>query len=196
MFTLDSDLLGLLIALLTFFVPVLTSIMEKRKKKRKEGISALQRSREESLQEQDNMDFLPDESFHSMHEPAPQMEEDEPMHPAASELEELFNDILGINVQQHNVPDGEDHSVADVVEMEEKGSEMDNDEAVGKIGHEEKILEGEAATLHLDEQVPPVGEEILKEVPQEDKGLKKRIKENPKDMVLFAEILKPKFKEY
>ena len=185
MFTLDSDLLGLLIALLTFFVPVLTSIMEKRKKKRKE-----------SVQEQDERDFLPDESLHNLHKPAPQVEEEDPHTTAASELEELFNDILGINVQQNNVSDGDDHGVADVVESEVDGLAIETDEAVGKIGHEGDILEGEAATLHLDEQVPPVGEEILKEVPQEDKGLKKRIKENPKDMVLFAEILKPKFKEY
>ena len=185
MFTLDSDLLGLLIALLTFFVPVLTSIMEKRKKKRKE-----------SVQEQDERDFLPDESFHSLHKHAPQVEEEGSRTTAASELEELFNDILGINVQQHNVPDGEDHSVAKVVEMEDGELAMDEGKAVGKIEHEGKILEGEAATLHLDEGVAPVGEEILKEIPQVDNGLKKRIKENPKDMVLFAEILKPKFKEY
>ena len=54
----------------------------------------------------------------------------------------------------------------------------------------------EAVTEQEEELAEPVEEEILKEIPQVDKGLKKRIKENPKDMVLFAEILKPKFKEY
>ena len=96
MFTLDSDLLGLLIALLTFFVPVLTSIMEKRKKKRKEETCVHQRSSEESVQEQDERDFLPDESLHNLRKPAPHLEEDDSHTTAASELEELFNDILGI----------------------------------------------------------------------------------------------------
>ena len=57
-------------------------------------------------------------------------------------------------------------------------------------------LRRKAATAQANEPVAPVGEDILNEIPQEDKGLKKRIKENPKDIVIFAEILKPKFKEY
>ena len=125
MFTLDSDLLGLLIALLTFFVPVLTSIMEKRKKKRKE-----------SVQEQDERDFLPDESSHNLHKHAPQVEEEELRTTAANELEELFNDILGINVQPHNVPDSEDHSVDEVGAGNFEGLSMEEGEAVGKMENE------------------------------------------------------------
>ncbi len=196
MFTLDSDLLGLLMALLTFFIPVITSIMEKRKKKRKEEISALQPGSEDYVQEEDKDDFLPDELLHNRPNPEPAVVEEEPQHSAASELEELFNDILGLNVQQHNVPDGDAKSPAGDLAMVQEPMEDKLEEIVGKKGSGEKFLEGEAATAQANEPVAPVGEDILNEIPQEDKGLKKRIKENPKDMVIFAEILKPKFKEY
>ena len=158
MFTLDSDLLGLMMALLTFLIPVITSIMEKRKKKRKEEISALQSGSEEPVQEQDIWDFLPDEPVRPVQETVSVAEEEETPHVEAGELEELFNDIL----------------------VKEEG---------------EAVTE-QAVTEQEEELAEPVEEEILKEIPQVDKGLKKRIKENPKDMVLFTEILKPKFKEY
>ena len=196
MFTLDSDLLGLLMALLTFFIPVITSIMEKRKKKRKEEISALQPGSEDYVQEEDKDDFLPDELLHNRPNPGPAVVEEETQHSAASELEELFNDILGLNVQQHNVPDGDAQSPVVDFSMDKEPVEEKMEEIVGKKGSGEKFLEGEAATAQANEPVAPVGEDILNEIPQEDKGLKKRIKENPKDMVIFAEILKPKFKEY
>lgn len=196
MFTLDSDLLGLLMALLTFFIPVITSIMEKRKKKRKEEISALQRSGEEYGEQEGNNDVLPDESLHNRHKQALQAEEEESHTTAASELEELFNDILGLNVQQHNVSDGDTRSPEDDLEKVKEPVEDKLEEIVGKKENGEKFLEGVAATVQANEPVASVGEDILNEIPQEDKGLKKRIKENPKDMVIFAEILKPKFKEY
>ena len=45
-----------------------------------------------------------------------------------------------------------------------------------------------------------VEKKVSEVVPQEScesrKSLKERIKENPEDMILFSEILKPKFKEY
>ena len=196
MFTLDSDVLGLMMALLTFLVPVITSVIEIRKKKRRDRMAALQQEREEFISHRNQNDGFPDESVHNGQDLSHSVEEEGQHHTAASELEELFNDILGLNVQQHSVPDGEDQPVAEVVEREDEGLARENEEAVGNKENAGKFLEGEAATLHLDEEVATAGEEILKEIPQEDNDLKKRIKENPKDMVIFAEILKPKFKEY
>ena len=40
------------------------------------------------------------------------------------------------------------------------------------------------------------GENKAQEKEQQEKGVKQRLKENPKDMMILAEILKPKFKEY
>ena len=54
MFTLDSDLLGLLMALLTFFIPVITSIMDKRKKKEKGEL----RIEEEFLPDEESLQSL------------------------------------------------------------------------------------------------------------------------------------------
>lgn len=168
MFTLDSDLLGLLMALLTFFIPVITSIMEKRKQKRKEEMSVLQPGREDYVAEQEQEGFLPYESLHIPQKTVPAVEEEEPHHTQASELEELFNEILGIEGEPATVEEAE--SDAPVEEMAEKELQSD-----------------------VQKEIPDV---IQPETPQDDRGLRRRIKDNPKDMVIFAEILKPKFKEY
>lgn len=149
MFTLDSDLLGLLMALLTFFIPVITSIMEKRKKKGKGEL----RIEEE---------FLPDEeSFESVDIP----------------------EILGIQ---------EDKSFPDVFPVEKAECTKVEEEVIDKLPDVAPFVEGASVT--------EIGQEpentVAQEKEQQEKGVKQRLKDNPKDMVLFAEILKPKFKEY
>ena len=149
MFTLDSDLLGLLMALLTFFIPVITSIMEKRKKKEKGEL----RIEEE---------FLPDEeSFESVD----------------------ITEILGIQ---------EDKSFPDVFPVEKAECTTVEEEVIDKLPDAAPFVEGASVTEIGQEPENTVAEE--KE--QQEKGVKQRLKDNPKDMVLFAEILKPKFKEY
>lgn len=149
MFTLDSDLLGLLMALLTFFIPVITSIMEKRKKKGKGEL----RIEEE---------FLPDEeSFES---------DDIP-------------EILDIQ---------EDKSFPDAFPVEKAECTTVEEEVIDKLPDAASFVEGASVT--------EIGQEpestVAQEKEQQEKGVKQRLKDNPKDMVLFAEILKPKFKEY
>jgi hypothetical protein len=149
MFTLDSDLLGLLMALLTFFIPVITSIMEKRKKKGKGGL----RIEEE---------FLPDEE---------------------SQQSLDITEILGIQ---------EDKSFPDVFTVEKAECTTVEEEVIYKLPDAAPFVEGASVTEIGQEPESTVAEE--KE--QQEKGVKQRLKDNPKDMVLFAEILKPKFKEY
>ena len=149
MFTLDSDLLGLLMALLTFFIPVITSIMEKRKKKGKGEL----RIEEE---------FLPDEeSLESVDIP----------------------EILDIQ---------EDKSFPDVFPVEKAECTTVEEEVIDKLPDAAPFVEGASVTEIGQEPESTVAE--AKE--QQEKGVKQRLKDNPKDMVLFAEILKPKFKEY
>jgi hypothetical protein len=149
MFTLDSDLLGLLMALLTFFIPVITSIMEKRKKKEKGEL----RIEEE---------FLPDEE---------------------SQQSLDITEILGIQ---------EDKSFPDVFPVEKAECTTVEEEVIDKLPDAAPFVEGASVTEIGQEPENTVAEE--KE--QQEKGVKQRLKDNPKDMVLFAEILKPKFKEY
>jgi hypothetical protein len=149
MFTLDSDLLGLLMALLTFFIPVITSIMEKRKKKGKGEL----RIEEE---------FLPDEE---------------------SQQSLDITEILGIQ---------EDKSFPDVFPVEKAECTTGEEEVIDKLPDAAPFVEGASVTEIGQEPENTVAEE--KE--QQEKGVKQRLKDNPKDMVLFAEILKPKFKEY
>ena len=149
MFTLDSDLLGLLMALLTFFIPVITSIMEKRKKKGKGEL----RIEEE---------FLPDEE---------------------SQQSLDITEILGIQ---------EDKSFPDVFPVEKAECTTGEEEVIDKLPDVAPFVEGTSVTEIGQEPESAVAEE--KE--QQEKGVKQRLKDNPKDMVLFAEILKPKFKEY
>lgn len=149
MFTLDSDLLGLLMALLTFFIPVITSIMEKRKKKGKGEL----RIEEE---------FLPDEE---------------------SQQSLDITEILGIQ---------EDKSFPDVFPVEKAECTTVEEEVIDKLPDAAPFVEGASVT--------EIGQEpestVAQEKEQQEKGVKQRLKDNPKDMVLFAEILKPKFKEY
>jgi hypothetical protein len=149
MFTLDSDLLGLLMALLTFFIPVITSIMEKRKKKGKGEL----RIEEE---------FLPDEE---------------------SQQSLDITEILGIQ---------EDKSFPDVFPVEKAECTTVEEEVIDKLPDAAPFVEGASVT--------EIGQEpestVVEEKEQQEKGVKQRLKDNPKDMVLFAEILKPKFKEY
>lgn len=148
MFTLDSDLLGLLMALLTFFIPVITSIMEKRKKKEKGELRI--------------EEFLPDEE---------------------SQQSLDITEILGIQ---------EDKSFPDVFPVEKAECTTVEEEVIDKLPDAAPFVEGASVT--------EIGQEpestVAQEKEQQEKGVKQRLKDNPKDMVLFAEILKPKFKEY
>lgn len=124
MFTLDSDILAILLAIISFIIPAINAIREKKKKPK---------SQEQT--QSDPFHFVEEEQ-----EPSHTIVEESPDKSLSNEIEDLFSELLGLQ-------------------------------------HKE------------DQQV--------QEEPEENaKSVKERIKTNPKDMVLFAEILKPKFKEF
>ena len=153
MVTLDSDLMGILMALLTFLIPLISALAERKRKKK--GAVA---------------DILPDEE--------PVLEQQDPMQERLDDLEEMFNMILGKQSQEEVECQMEP---VEVVKIAEEATDV-------------AVEEGESATVNKENQVVDKSNITPEEEPR--KGLKERIKDNPKDMVLFSEILNPKFKEY
>lgn len=162
MFTLDSDFLGILLALLTFLVPAISALFEKKRKKGQnaEGI-------------------VPDDDTE----------------------EDLFSFILGDETLDQpcdcpNAEAGTDSAYEIAGDLHETV-----DTASASVVEPEAI---DNVPQQLEQTVQPVqtraDEEVSNTVPQESrkdcKSLKERIKENPEEMILFSEILKPKFKEY
>lgn len=170
MYTLDSDILAILLALISFVIPAITAIREKKKK---QG------------QQQEAENESPDELLHRQ------------------DVEELFSELLGL---QDKVDQEQEESIAaeetvlDVVpqvQYQECQQMLPEQEAacqevpsVQMTPEPEPHQEGISATaVSMQQESAPARED-------EAKSLKERIKANPKDMVIFAEILKPKFKEF
>lgn len=194
---LDSDLMGLLLAILTFALPAVSALFEKRRKER--------RRRDASAHEEPGRQYPDNESPFSFTEDASSQEgpevqmEEMPRQPEederAREIEELFEVLLGV---QKKPAQEEPVHVEPVVE-----------EIVPEV-RVEQLQSGQQEEL-FEEAVPAFGEALREEdsqprqqpaqepgadVPAAGKSLKERLKEHPEDMVLFAEIMKPKFKEF
>ena len=137
MYTLDSDLIGILMAIFTFLIPVFSAVMERNRKK-KRGESA-----------------------------------------------ENFPDNLEEGFQLFITPESDLE--------EEPDSGLGNEPEVVFQAEPELVSELEAVRETVVESV--VTDEG-KEREEVRKSLKERLKDNPKDAVLFSEILNPKFKEY
>ncbi len=152
MFTLDSDILAILLAIVSFAIPAITAVREK-KRRQHSGQTTEDKSPDELRKE---------------------------------EMEELFSSLLGIDTQQQ-----EDN-------LEQEVSIVEESPDVEEIPYEEPlhedipVQEGTSATsLHVQQDDP-----MQNPVEEESKPLKKRLRENPKDMVLYAQILNPKYKEF
>ena len=140
MFALDSDILGLLLALMTFFIPVLTAILEKKRKKGK--------SLTEGEVSEPEHDFIVE------------------LFKEAQAEDDPYEGLAGAAVQEQDIP-------------------------------YEAVQEGEPAVVSSVEEIAFQEEQTVGEQENgQGKCLKKRLKENPKEMVLFGEILNPKFKEF
>ena len=142
MVRMDSDIMGIVMALLTFLVPVISAIIERNRKKRNGGVAQ----------------SLPDDN-----DPFGEFEEEtQPGH--LETIEEIAVETV---------------------------------ETVGTVKTVETV-EASGALGALDSAVGiqnPLAEQE-KELPEEKKkGLGERLKRNPADMVLFAEIMNPKYKE-
>lgn len=176
---LDSDLLGILLALATFIVPAVSGVLEKKRKEKKR--------REAELYPQAQPEYPQEEDSAESKDEAQNLNE---------EIEELFNVLMGKEAAQEEeiLPDST---------QEPKGQEswqqeaVQHEEAVPWKPAEEEIPE----PMHrmVEEQVKPQTEQIeamAQPEPQEGNTLKKRIKGNPKEAIVLSEILTPKFKEY
>jgi len=139
MVRMDSDIMGIVMALLTFLVPVISAIIERNRKKRNGGVAQP----------------LPDDN-----DPFGEFEEEtQPGH--LETIEEI------------------------AVETVETVKTVETVETLGALG----TLESAVGIQN------PLAEQE-KELPEEKKkGLGERLKRNPADMVLFAEIMNPKYKE-
>ena len=176
---LDSDLLGILLALATFIVPAVSGVLEKKRKERKRREAELyQHAQPVYLQEQDAA------------------ESEDGAQTFNEEVDELFKILMGKEAAQEEeiLPDST---------QEPKGQEswqqeaVQHEEAVQWKPAEEEIPE----PMHrmVEEQVESQTEQVgvvAGPEPQEENSLKKRIRGNPKEAVVLSEILTPKFKEY
>lgn len=174
---LDSDLMGLLLAILTFALPAVSALFEKRRKER--------RRRDASSHEGPEV---------QMEQMPRQPEEDE----RTREIEELFEVLLGV---QKKPAQEEPVHVEPVVEEIVPEVQVEQLQQV-QSGQQEELFEeavpafGEALREEDSQPRQQPARESGADVPAAGKSLKERLKEHPEDMVLFAEIMKPKFKEF
>ena len=154
MFKLDSDILGLLFAIITFFLPAISALLDKKRKKRKAAVEAPEVEESAYAKEEDIAFF----DLKSVFEEAVQdLEEERDVNASAAEATDAVD------------------SLPEAIHVEEPV--------------EVCAEEAEPATVCAD-VVPET------ECPEKPAGsIKERLKNNPKDMVLFAEIMNPKFKE-
>lgn len=169
MFLSDSDILGILLALLTFVVPVISSIMEKKRKEKRKG--AMQQPEQQQVHEE----FVQEEA-----EPS-----------GAQEIEDLFNELLGLKGESQ-VQEMEEENLVEGLEFEEFQQEEPQPHVPVEPLFEEKV---EPATVNVEPVQQTLFQEDENGCGEKRESLKERLRKNPKDAVIFAEILNPKFKE-
>ena len=159
---LDSDILGILLALMTFVVPAISGVLEKKRKEKKRREAELYR---EELPEQTSVEEVPSEA-----------------QKLNDEIQELFDVLAGKNIPDEEV----EEPVMEEEEILPPGFTPAADELqpVPVEVEENVVLQTEPLTAQAEPVV------------QEENSIKKRIKDNPKEAIILAEILSPKFKEY
>lgn len=163
---LDSDIMGIIFALLTFLVPVISAILEKSRKKGKGKVK----------------DILPDEE--------PLENQPEQQKQQMSDIEEMFNQLLGLDSEGSANVYREDYEPV----HSEPAMPVQQKDVVEDTFVEETFEEATPQTADL--QVDPVEADTpVNEETRVKKRLGERLKENPADMVIFAEIMNPKYKE-
>ena len=165
---LDSDLLGILLALLTFIVPAVSGVLEKKRKERKRKEAELYHQPEPEYPQQPEAEEI----------------QEEPLG-AKEEWEELFNVLMGRESagEEEILPDSSQEHQPQEAGLQEE------------LQHKAEMQEPEQVDEQVESQTQQIGAMENPE-PQEENSLKKRFKGNPKEAVLLSEILTPKFKEY
>ena len=176
---LDSDLLGILLALLTFIVPAVSGVLEKKRKERK--------SREAELYSQPQPEWPPQQEDAESAEDTQTLED---------EVDELFNILMGKETAQEEEILPDSHQQPQTQESWHQETLQCEDPV-----HHEPAAEEVPVPMYemVEEKVETQTEQVMvtaKPEPKEENSLKRRIKGNPKEAVVLSEILTPKFKEY
>ena len=164
---LDSDLLGILLALLTFIVPVITSFKEAKKKKARQQQEIV--PDEHIAEESDDLE----EMFNVL------------LGKQKEECEQEPDDVWAPDVAEVV----QEPEVAEVVELQRP--------AAAELEKKEPFTEGTSAVAQAYKpSVEPVAEMEPEAEGKAVPSIKDKFRNNPKDAVIMGEILKPKFKEY
>lgn len=157
----DSDIMGIIMALLTFLIPAISALLEKnRKKKKGEAVQDVQDSQEEN-------------------------EEESPFF----DLKAIFDEVTEELVQEEESAVNEEYETAREQQVQPV-LQVQEPEPVeyGELVEEAVPVTADVLVHDVHESVEPEGEKPKNKILQ-------RLKENPADMVLFAEIMNPKYKE-
>ncbi len=157
----DSDLMGIIMALLTFLIPAISALLEKnRKKKKGEAVQDVQDSQVEN-------------------------EEESPFF----DLKAIFDEVTEELAQEEESAVNEEYETA----REQQVQPVLQVQEPEPVEYEELVEE--AVPVTADILVHDVPESVVPEGEKPKNKILQRLKENPADMVLFAEIMNPKYKE-
>ena len=157
----DSDIMGIIMALLTFLIPAISALLEKnRKKKKGEAVQDVQDSQEEN-------------------------EEESPFF----DLKAIFDEVMEELAQEEESAVNEEYETA----REQQVQPVLQVQVQEPVKYQELVEE--AVPVTADILVHDVPESVEPEREKPKNKILQRLKENPADMVLFAEIMNPKYKE-
>lgn len=157
----DSDIMGIIMALLTFLIPAISALLEKnRKKKKGEAVQDVQESQVEN-------------------------EEESPFF----DLKAIFDEVTEELAQEEESAVNEEYETA----REQQVQPVLQVQEPEPVEYEELVEE--AVPVTADILVHDVHESVEPEGEKHKNKILQRLKENPADMVLFAEIMNPKYKE-
>ncbi|MBQ2913456.1 MAG: hypothetical protein IJE52_07190 [Bacteroidales bacterium] len=157
----DSDIMGIIMALLTFLIPAISALLEKnRKKKKGEAVQDVQDSKEEN-------------------------EEESPFF----DLKAIFDEVTEELAQEEESAVNEEYETAREPQVQPVLQVQEPE----PVEYEELVEE--AVPVTADVPVREVPGSVVPEGEKPKNKILQRLKENPADMVLFAEIMNPKYKE-
>ena len=162
MYRLDSDIMGLLIAIATFLLSAVSAILERRKKQKRKNLQGEQVGNVQQMPQEEEADQL------------------------AKDIDEIFDQLLGKAGRQ-----ADSRADAEELQVEELQQEVVEDVTEEIL---DTVPEKEAEPV-ADKRAVPVETQNGEVDGKAGNAVVGRLKGNPKDMVLFAEIMNPKFKE-
>lgn len=157
----DSDIMGIIMALLTFLIPAISALLEKNRKKKK------------------------GEAVQDVHDSQVENEEESPFF----DLKAIFDEVTEELAQEEEAAVNEEYETA----REQQVQPVLQVQEPEPVEYEELVEE--AVPVTADVPVREVPGSVVPEGEKPKNKILQRLKENPADMVLFAEIMNPKYKE-